>query len=335
MSAMAAAPSRSLPRLRDEAVYMFCGLWMITGLHIDGWAHEANKPETFFTPWHLVLYSGFGAAVVYSGLIALREARTGVAPTLGDDRVTTIGVVVFVVGAVGDFVWHELFGIEVDLEALISPSHLALMIGGLLMVTLPFRTMRDVDDRQGTIVRSASAFLALGVVAFFLMYLMPWDSEQPFVDAYVPGENDLDVVYGMSSVLVTTALFLGTALLLAARERALLPGTMTVGFTLVALGQAGLEGWDQLALVPAATIAGVVVDALLGRRTSLRLVGAIGGVVLWSGLFLLVHVDAGVEWSVSLWSGAIVFAGMTGLGLGELVSARRAVPASEPAALAR
>ena len=63
MSVVAVAPPRTLS-LRDEAVYMLCGLWMITGLYIDGWAHGAEKPETFFTPWHLVLYSGFGAAVL-------------------------------------------------------------------------------------------------------------------------------------------------------------------------------------------------------------------------------------------------------------------------------
>ena len=333
MSVVAVAPPRLLANVRDEAVYMLCGLWMITGLYIDGWAHEADKPETFFTPWHLVLYSGFGAALVYSGLIALREARTGVARTFGDDAVTTVGVVVFVVGAVGDFVWHELFGIEVDLEALISPSHVALMIGGLLMVTMPFRTMAGLEDRQATIVRSGSAFLALGVVAFFLMYLTPWDGEQPFSEVYRPGENDLAIVYGMSAVLVTSALFLGTALLLAGRERALVPGTITVGFTLVALAQAGLEGWDQVALVPAATLAGVVIDVLLGRGASLRMIGAVGGVVLWSGLFGLVHADAGVEWSESLWSGAVVFAGMTGLGVAELVVSRSgARPATAQAA---
>ena len=36
-------------------------LWLLVGLYLDGWAHN-NIPElieTFFTPWHAVLYSGY------------------------------------------------------------------------------------------------------------------------------------------------------------------------------------------------------------------------------------------------------------------------------------
>ena len=36
--------------------------WLIGGLHLDGWAHNHHpEMESFFTPWHGVLYSGFFA----------------------------------------------------------------------------------------------------------------------------------------------------------------------------------------------------------------------------------------------------------------------------------
>lgn len=41
------------------------GIWMIIGLFLDGWSRNQDKPETFFTPWHGVLYSGFGAAIAW------------------------------------------------------------------------------------------------------------------------------------------------------------------------------------------------------------------------------------------------------------------------------
>lgn len=47
---------------RDEWAVAFFGTWMIAGLFLDGWSHGVNKPETFFSPWHGVLYSGFAAA---------------------------------------------------------------------------------------------------------------------------------------------------------------------------------------------------------------------------------------------------------------------------------
>lgn len=195
------------------------------------------------------------------------------------------------------------------------------MIGGLFMVTMPLRTLDDADDREATVVRGASVFLALGVVAFFLMYLMPWGEADAFLSPYEPGVRDavLDVAFGMATVIVSTTVFLGAALWLAARRR-VQPGMVTAGFTLVALAQSGLEGFDHLPAVLGATAAGAVVDALLLRGTSLRIVGAAGGVALWLAVFALLHAEDGVEWSPSLWTGAIVFAGMAGLGVAELLS---------------
>ena len=312
-------------QIRDEAAYMVCGLWMVIGLYIDGWSHQVDKPETFFTPWHFVLYSGFGAAMLYSGYMAARDSRRGVQPAIGEDRITTLGVAVFVLGAVGDGAWHELIGIEVDLEGLISPTHLALMVGGLLMVTLPIRSaLRDAAPitSGGLLTVVASAGLALAVVSFFLMYLSPWTESYVFGRAYVPDSDraDLEVAHGMSMVAVMTALFAGT-LLWTARHWRLPAGAATVMFTAVALGLSGLDGFDVRLPVLAATAAGVAADVLLANGRSLRVVGmAIGG-VLWAAFLALEHLERGVEWSPSLWSGAIVFAVMTGLGVGLATSA--------------
>lgn len=313
---------------------MVCGLWMVTGLYIDGWSHQVDKPETFFTPWHFVLYSGFGAAVVYSGFMALRDARAGVKPTVGEDRITTLGIVIFVIGAIGDGAWHELIGIEVDIEGLISPTHLALMVGGLLMVTLPVRSaLRSAValERRALITVIASVGLALAVVFFFLMYLSPWTEVYAFSQEYVPDSDrsDLEVQHGMAMVLTSTALFTG-ALLWTARHWRLPAGAATVVFTGVALGLSGLDGFDVRLPILAATAAGLVADVLLGRRHSFRVVGMATGGVLWAGYFALDHLERGVEWGPSLWSGAIVFAVMTGLAVGLATSARTIEPAARP-----
>src|ERR1700719_1402557 len=41
-------------------IMVLATIWGIGGLFLDGWAH-AHLPqlETFFTPWHAVLYSGY------------------------------------------------------------------------------------------------------------------------------------------------------------------------------------------------------------------------------------------------------------------------------------
>jgi hypothetical protein len=55
---------------REELLGMVFGLWTILGLFLDGWAHSHGKPESFFSPWHGVLYSGFFAAAVWAASIA-------------------------------------------------------------------------------------------------------------------------------------------------------------------------------------------------------------------------------------------------------------------------
>ena len=340
MSTLALSPTTArAAQLRDEAVYMLCGLWMISGLYIDGWAHQANKPESFFTPWHAVLYSGFGAVVVYSGLVAVRDARSGAAPMslLGDDRLTTVGAVLFALGGASDLLWHELFGIEVDVEALISPTHLLLMIGGLLMVSMPVRSaLRAGASSTGSNATvAASVGLALGVVSFFLMYLSPWAFPGEYQHEFRPNVDvsELGVEAGMASALVFTALLAGALLWTATRWRLPAPAA-TVGFTVLAIGQSGLNGFDVRLPVLSALAAGLVADVLRARGAGAGVIGAALGAALWSSYFGLYHVEYGVGWSASLWVGAVVFAALTGGAVGLFVS-RDAPAASGEAARAR
>src|SRR5687768_8932264 len=72
-------PAAGTRARRDEMAVAVFGTWMIIGLFLDGWAHQANKPETFFSPWHLLLYSGFVAAVAWFGWDGRRRGA-GAAP---------------------------------------------------------------------------------------------------------------------------------------------------------------------------------------------------------------------------------------------------------------
>lgn len=47
-----------------DRVMLVCSAWFVGGVYLDGRAHVHLKVETFYTPWHVVLYSGFGAASV-------------------------------------------------------------------------------------------------------------------------------------------------------------------------------------------------------------------------------------------------------------------------------
>ena len=85
----------------------------------------------------------------------------------GMDRLATIGGILFVCGGVGDFIWHSLFGMEVNTEALLSPTHLMLATGGLLLTSTPARVAWRSRTREDThpvasfaVVQSVTATVA-------------------------------------------------------------------------------------------------------------------------------------------------------------------------------
>jgi hypothetical protein len=56
---------------------MIACIWLLVGGYLDAWAHN-NIPrlETFFTPWHGVLYSGFlVVAITLLGTIFTNHTR--------------------------------------------------------------------------------------------------------------------------------------------------------------------------------------------------------------------------------------------------------------------
>ena len=278
---------------------------MIIGLFLDGWAHQAEKPETFFSPWHLLLYSGFVAAVAWFGWDGRRRGR-GTAP---GDRWMTAGLVLFVTGAVGDGIWHEVFGIEVDLEALLSPTHLLLFIGGFLMVTQPLRqAFADRTEVQPAWPawwpQAVTLTLATSVAGFFSMYLSAFDG--------VGGRNEPSFTgeamqaYGVASILATNLLLLAPVVFVLRRWDSP-PGTFALLFVAFGVLMTGLDGFRNLELV-LAPIAGAVVLELVRRSLPLLATVALTSAAMWATYFVVIQVTVGILWTVELWAGSIVLA---------------------------
>lgn len=315
-------PRRALTA-SEQAVGVLFGLWMVLGLFLDGWAHDNGEPESFFTPWHGVLYSGFLAAS--GAALYLARPRSGASWRRSMPRghgLTLIGLLVFATGAMGDLVWHEVLGVELGLEALLSPTHLLLLVGGLIALSAPFRSVwSDSDERihqpGGFVVLSLSLALLVSIAGFFLVFLSPFVNDaagarfdrQPAVLHDHPSTDvgELQQLLGVASILVTTVLLV-VPILLVLRRWMPPPHTFLLLITVVVVLFVGLAEFDQVGLLPVGAAAGWSAD-LAVRKGHPQLAGVVMSAVLWSSYFALYHVTvAPVAWSAELWTGSIVLA---------------------------
>lgn len=301
----------------------FFGTWAVVGLYLDGWAHQTNKPESFFTPWHLVLYSAVGTAIAWFTIDGWRRGRAG--STGPDDRIGGVGLVVFGIGAVGDFGWHSIFGVEESLEALLSPTHLALMIGGVMMLSVGLRTSWARPDDGRPSLRTlwpavASMTLATAIVSFFFMYLSAFQ-----FGGLAQAEGWQGAVFqthGIASVLVTNLIMLGPTLLLAKRWRPPF-GAFTLMYTVLAYLMVGMTSeFGNLPVVATGVVGGLVADGL-GQRLDparSRLFATGVPLVMWSTWFATLQSIGGVEWPAELIAGTVILATMSGWVLSVLMS---------------
>ena len=240
------------PRLspRAEGVTVAVGTWLMLGLFVDGWAHgNLQQLETFFTPWHAAFYSGFIATASWIGWQALRRPGRGLARVPLGYGLGLLGVVIFGIGGVGDLLWHSIFGIEQDVEALFSPTHLLLFVGMLLILSSPLRAAWAADPLDAApryarfLPTLASVTLSTVLVAFM------WQFQSAFLDgdAFGPfARGYYELISPVASVMATTLILLAPLVLMA--RRWVLPfGTATTLFAVPAvlvsaLGSSGRRG---------------------------------------------------------------------------------------------
>lgn len=329
----------------EHLVTVAVATWLMVGLFMDGWAHNNldTSLESFFTPWHALFYSGFAACAGWLTWLVrrgLRQGRPGAAAVPQGYGLGLIGLAVFAVGGAGDMSWHLVFGIEQDIDALFSPTHLLLFVGIALIVGSPFRDAWGAPGPAAPGLRPLlpallSLALLVSLVAFFFMYWSPYTSWAPTRDAasyiagapadYAESMRYSQITDGVASALTATLLRVGPLLLVLRRWRTP-AGTATVLITVPALLLSAIDSFERPALVLAALVAGLVTDALVlqlcpspDRRAAVRLVALLSPMVLSSAWFTALSVTTGVWYPPEIWAGTIVWTGLAGLGLALLV----------------
>ena len=308
------------------------------GLFIDGWAHNHGRvDDSFFTPWHALLYG----AVALSGLILIVTHMRNVGKGFrfsgalpAGYTLSLLGFFMFATGGVADLAWHEVFGFEEGIEALVSPSHLLLALSGLLIMTGPIRATwgRKSGETWSDLLPAILSFTCITSVFLFFMSFAAITSSTSMLAGLRPDETNLVDGLGIVAFLLHSNILLGVLLMMTRRWR--LPvGTATVVFGT----SAALMTWlrvrhnEEFIFVISAVAVGLLADWLLQRGTLKSAAGtrlfciaipfaySLGALIVIEILGANVWGEGGLWWLIHMWLGVPVLAGAFGYGLSLLM----------------
>lgn len=323
----------------------------LIGVYIDGWAHNnlAELIETFFTPWHGLLYGGFFITAGFLTVALARNLAAGHRLTEALPRgyfPALIGSGIFLFGGVFDLFWHTIFGFEADTEALLSPAHLVLATGAFLIFTAPLRALwqrpMSADGSQWRNLWPAlvSMTLFLSLLTFFTQYATP---VRPGVYIEAPmrgGEPWLENANGIFSLLMPSLLVMGGLLFLLHRWHlpfgsiTLIMGGNYLLMFLMAMDDSFQAPLTLVALVVASMIADLLYQWLRPTATNLTALRYFAFLVpfvmvgLYIASLLLTH---GLWWQIHMWGGVPIVCGVAGLFLSFLTHPPAVVTAEEVA----
>lgn len=323
----------------EDTITLGAGVWLLTGTYIDGWAHNnLHDLETFFTPWHAVLYSGFAACAVWIGALIWRRRRPGArwAETVpAGYGAAVLGVALFLASGAGDFAWHSVFGIEQNISALFSPSHLGLATGGFLILGAPFSAAWQAPARPWRqLVPAFGSALLAGMVAAFILQEFAVFARHGLVQAYsgtagsqpaVTAATSQGIMVALATFFVSTFALFIPVLLSALRWRLhpAVPAAMVLVPSVALQVMVALrDAWLVPVALAGSVLVGVVWAALRpapDRPARLLAAAGISPVVFWAPYFAGVSLrDGALSFPPEVWSGTLVWTGLAMLGLAAL-----------------
>ncbi len=312
--------------------------WPLIGAYSDAWAHNHLPLDNFFTPWHGILYSGFLAAAIAMFVVPLINKRRGMswrqALPVGYG-LSFIGVLVVFIGGPGDLLWHTVFGIELDLDAAFSPTHLLLALAIGLIVSGPLRAAWHRDTGRAPSFGSLlpgliSLALTLSTITLITQFAHPF-----FYTWAAVGDKtanpDTGRMLGALDILFQTGVLMGV-LLVALRRWTLPFGALTLVFAINVIGLSFMR--DHYYFIPAAVLTGLVADVLIrflrpsaANTRALRIFAFVVPVTAQLLYFGALALNVGVWWSIHMWLGVTTWSGIAGLLL-SYVAVPPALPAS-------
>jgi hypothetical protein len=324
------------------------GVIFAFGLYLDGWAHNHGMVDnSFFTPWHAALYGSFaisGLALVGShfyntmrGYAWDKALPRGYMPAL-------IAVFLFALGGLADMGWHIAFGIEVDTEALLSPSHLLLAVSIFTILAAPFSAAWQRKGKFQSWLNwlplLLSASMILSIISFFTQFLALTEVTQLLMGRVPYSEEWMTNSVTIAAIMFNTGTMAGLFLLMLRRWR--LPfGAITfillVNTMLMAWMNVNKEA-EYLYFGGSFALAGLILDGLVfwlkpspEKPLANRIIGFAIPLLVSFALLLALYfysiylndanylTKSGLWWTIHMWMGVPVMSGFLGLLISYLV----------------
>jgi hypothetical protein len=311
-----------------DIIFCVAVLWLIGGTFTDAWAHN-NIPrlETFWTPWHAILYSGLLALVAsLATVLVINRRRTSSWRQAIPQGYTLVylALPLMMLDGLGDMTWHLLFGVEQHLDALFSPTHLTGVLCIMLFTTGPLYSMY-----VRRVVPSSFSDYFLLATAVLLPYVMLVNVFQPFSvftqtwPVTTPFTFDTGQTAAIGSVVLQAALFTCFALFVS-RFWTLKPGMFTYILGVVAVCLSVMN--QQWFTIPVFLLGGMLVDLAYWylkpsstRILQMRLFSLVAAAAPYAVYMIWVSVTMPVVWTVHMLIGSVYLLMMMGWGLSYLV----------------
>lgn len=310
-----------------DTIFCLSVLWLIGGTFTDAWAHN-NIPrlETFWTPWHAILYSGLLfliASVTTVVIINYRRCRNWLQAIPQGYRLAYLAFGLMVLDGLADMTWHLLFGVEQNLDALFSPTHLTGLVCIGLFATAPLYSMY-----VRRVVPSSFSDYFLLATAFLLPYILIVNTTQPFsVFAQIwpittPFTFGIGQLAGIASMVIQAVLFVFFVLHVT-RFWTFKPGMFTYILGVVAIG---LSIMNQLWFtVPVFILGGMILDGAYWylkpsstRILQMRIFSALAAAAPYAVYMIWVSSTMHVVWTAHMIIGSVYVLLMIGWALSYL-----------------
>ena len=320
--------------LAEDGITAFLASYTLVALFWDGLRHNnLTGVDNFFSPPHIAMYLGLIGIGVWIAIVLLRYQKgldqLDWSAVPRGYRLAFAALPLAAIAGPLDFIWHEAYGFENQIDSTFSPPHQGLFYAGAMLAAIP---AASAWQRRGSapplrcflpVVFSVTSVIA--AMLFVVHQLLPFyggagvvatqgfqDDIAGRADAFSPGADAVHAEglsraltnYGddafpyyffsvhtaVAGILLFTIALMGAILLMRRRWR-VPAGSLTIMGTFLALLWPMLSEYREAELIPALILAGVAGDLLLARfgATRIRLFALLLPPVLWAIFFLCVE----------------------------------------------